>query len=175
MLGTDGADISYLRCIKDTPIVDSIHYVSGMNNRYNVSRVMHISNFSKNLWVKRGGDIERTVMISLPLKKASFKFTDIRSELGLKPHIFIFGMHQANRDEFFSDIPLKAYKEVENDNNAYVLLNGSKRYREQVKKLGLKNVYFYDFVQDKNQFYSILKSFDVYVRGRKDGELNSAA
>lgn len=175
MLGTDGADISYLDCIRKTPIIDSIHYVSGVNNRFNVSRVMQISEFSRNLWKNKGGDDSRCVMISLPLKKPDFVYTDIRKALGLSPDTFIFGMHQANRDEIFSDIPLKAYKEVENEKNAYVLLNGSKRYREQAKELGLKNVYFYDYVNDNDQFYSILQSFDVYAHGRKDGELNSAA
>lgn len=174
-LGTDGTDISYLSCIKDIPIIDSIHYVTGYNNRFNVARVMHISEFSKNEWVRKGGDEKRTVMISLPLKKVEFKFTDIRGKLGLSSNCFIFGMHQANRDEIFSDIPLKAFKEVENKNNAYVLLNGSKRYREQAKELGLKRAYFYDFVQDNDEFNSIIQSFNVYAHGRKDGELNSAA
>ena len=175
MLGTDGAEISYLNFIKSTPIIDSIHYIAGANNRYNISRVMHISEFSRNKWVEKGGDKKRTVMISLPLRKPVFTFTDIRSELGLSPDTFIFGMHQANRDDIFSDIPLKAFKEVENDNNAYVLLNGSKLYRNQAKELGLKNIYFYDYVKDNDKFYSIINSFNVYAHGRKDGELNSAA
>ena len=175
MLGTDGAEISYLNFIKKTPIIDSIHYVSGVNNRFNVSRVMQISKFSCDLWVKKGGDKDRTVMISLPLKAPQFNFTDIRESLGLAPNTFLFGMHQANREEIFSDIPLRAYKEVESESNAYILLNGSKLYREQAKELGLKNVFFFDFVSDNNEFYSILKSLDVYAHGRKDGELNSAA
>ena len=174
-IGTDGCELSYLSCIKKIPIVDSIHYVTGVNNRYNISRVMHISEFSRKLWEEKGGDAKRTVMISLPLQRKSFEYMDIRKELGLKKDCFIFGMHQANRDEIFSDIPLRAYKEVEAENNAYVLLNGSQLYRKQAKQLGLKRVYFYDYVQDDNHFYSILKSFNVYAHGRKDGELNSAA
>lgn len=174
-LGTDGADLSFLSCIRSTPIIDSIHYVSGKNNRFNVARVMHISQFSKNLWIKRGGDKKRIVMISLPLKEEGFKFTDVREELGLDKDCFIYGMHQANRDGIFSDVPLKAYKEIENVNNAFVMMNGSELYRRQAKELGLQNVFFYDYVQDHDKFYSILKSLDVYAHGRKDGELNSAA
>ena len=174
-LGTDGVEIPYLNFICKTPIIDSIHYVNGVNNKYNISRVLHISNFSKKVWIKKGGDKERVEMISLPLKSDSFSFTDIRSSLGLESDCFIFGMHQANRDDIFSEIPLKAYKEIESGKNAYVLLNGSKLYRCQAKALNLKRVFFYDFVQNNDEFYSILNSFNVYAHGRKDGELNSAS
>lgn len=174
-LGTDGANQNFLHFIRNTPIIDSIHYVSGSNNRYHVSRVMHISQFSKNKWIAKGGDPKRVEMISLPLKGAKFNYKDIRESLGLDKDCFLFGMHQANRDEIFSDIPLRAYKEVESDNNAFVLLNGSKLYREQAKQLGLKRVFFYDFVESNDEFWSILNSLNVYTHGRKDGELNSAA
>lgn len=173
--GRYGAPESFFECIKDTPIVDSVHYVDGVDNRYNISRVMHISEFSKNAWIKRGGDSKRTVMISLPLFLPKFTFTDIRKQLGLTEDIFIYGFHQANRDGVFSDIPLRAYKEIENDKNAFVVCNGSKLYRKQAKELGLKNIFFYDYLASDDEFYSVIKSFDVYAHGRKDGELNSAA
>lgn len=173
--GRYGSPESFFACIKGIPIIDSVHYVSGVDNRYEISRVMHISEFSKNAWVEKGGDKRRTVMISLPLFLPEFQYTDIRKKLGLKEDCFIFGFHQANRDGIFSDIPLRAYKEVESDKNAFVVCNGSKLYREQAKKLGLKNIYFFDYLANDDEFYSVIKSFNVYAHGRKDGELNSAA
>lgn len=161
--------------IKDSPMIDSIHWVAGACNSYHISRVMHISEFSRNVWVKKGGDNSRVEMISLPLYLPSYDFTDIRDSLGLEPDRFLFGFHQANRDDIFSDIPLKAYKEIENNTNAFIVCNGSKKYREQAKTLGLKNIYFYDYIQDNNKFYSVINSLNVYAHGRRDGELNSAA
>lgn len=161
--------------IRNIPIIDSLHYISGVDNQYNIARVMHISEFSREMWVRMGGDKRRVVMISNPLYLPPFEYTDIRESLGLSKDTFLFGFHQADRDEIFSDIPLRAYKEVEDDSNAFILCNGSKRYREQAMELGLKNIYFYDYLKDDNEFYSVLKSLDVYTHGRKDGELNSAA
>lgn len=161
--------------IRSIPIIDSLHYISGVDNQYNIARVLHISEFSRDKWVSKGGDKKRVLMVSNPLYLPPFNYFDIRPSLGLAEGTFLFGFHQANRDEIFSDIPLNAYKEIENDNNAFVVCNGSKLYREQAEKLGLKNVFFYDYVKDDNEFYSIIKSLDVYAHGRMDGELNSAA
>jgi hypothetical protein len=173
--GRYGSAESFFECIRKIPIIDSVHYVSGVDNQCNISRVMHISEFSRNMWIRKGGDAGRVVMISLPVRIPEFNFTDIRAQLGLEQERFLFGFHQADRDSIFSDIPLRAYKEVENSRNAFVICNGSKKYRRQAKELGLKNVYFYDYIADNHLFYSIIKSFDVYAHGRRDGELNSAA
>lgn len=161
--------------IRNIPIIDSLHYISGVDNQYNIARVMHISEFSRDMWIKKGGDKKRVVMVSNPIYLPPFKYTDIREDLGLPKNTFLFGFHQANRDEIFSDIPLRAYKEVEDDTNAFILCNGSQLYRKQAKELGLINIYFYDYLKDDNEFYSVLKSLNVYAHGRKDGELNSAA
>ena len=174
-LGRCGYPDDIISGIKDTPIVDSIHWVAGVCNSYNISRVMHISEFSRDVWTKKGGDRRRVEMISLPLYLPPFEFADIRASLGLEKDRFLFGFHQANRDEIFSDIPLRAYKEIEDDTNAFVVCNGSVKYRDQARELGLKNVFFYDYIADDNEFYSVIKSLNVYAHGRFDGELNSAA
>lgn len=174
-MGRYGSGESFLEAVKGTPIVDSIHYVSGIDNSYHISRVMQISEFSREMWKEKGGDDTRSVIISLPLFLPDFNFTDIRPKLGLQHDTFIYGFHQANRDEIFSEIPLLAYKEVENDRNAFVICNGSRKYRTQAQSLGLKNIYFFDYLANDDEFYSVIKSFDVYAHGRKDGELNSAA
>ena len=157
-----------------SPIIDSLHYIVGVDNQYNIARSMHISEFSKNMWVEKGGDKDRVVMVSHPVHIPDFEYKDLRAELGLT-NKFIYGLHQRNDDMIFSDIVLKAYKEVENENNAFILLGGSKKYREQAKELGLKNVHFLGHTGDKNIIQSFLKTIDLYAHGRFDGELNSTA
>ncbi|HSA06017.1 MAG TPA: glycosyltransferase [Candidatus Gastranaerophilales bacterium] len=160
--------------IKNIPIVDSYHYVVGVDNQYNTSRVMHISEFSKRKWIEMGGDESRIVMVSHPMIIPKTEFINYRQELGLE-NKFVFGFHQRNDDAIFSDIPLKAYKEVENDNNAFVLLGGGEAYKKQASELGLKNIYFLPHTGDVNKIHSFLQIIDVYAHGRKDGELNSTA
>lgn len=160
--------------IKNIPIIDSYHYVVGVDNQYNVARAMHISEFSKRKWIEVGGDENRIVMVSHPMIIPKTEFIDYRQELRLENN-FVFGFHQRNDDAIFSDIPLRAYKEVENDNNAFVLLGGGKKYKEQAKELGIKNIYFLPHTGDVNKIHSFLQILDVYAHGRRDGELNSTA
>jgi len=160
--------------IRNIPIIDSLHYVVGVDNQYNISRVMHISEFSKLKWIQQGGDDSRVVMVSHPMIIPKIEFIDYRQELGLQ-NKFIFGFHQRNDNAIFSDIPIKAYKEVESDKNVFVLLGGGDAYKKQVKELGLKNIYFLEHTGDVNRIHSFLQMLDVYAHGRKDGELNSTA
>lgn len=161
--------------IRNIPIIQTIHYVSGVDNQYNVSRVLHISEFSKKMWVKKGGDIRRTEMISHPIEIPHFNKIDLRSKLGISEDCVVFGMHQRNNDYIFSPIPLEAYKKIENNNNAYILCGGSEKYREQAKELGIKNCYFLDATDNNDIIYSFLDTIDIYAHGRYDGELNSTA
>lgn len=161
--------------IRDTPIVQSIHYVSGVDNQYNIARVLHISEFSKKLWVELGGDEERTEMISHPIYIPQYKYVDIRKQLGIGKECFVFGLHQRNNDDIFSDIPLSAYQKVESADNAFIICGGSDKYRKQAEQLGLKNCYFISATDSPDMIYSFLKSINVYAHGRRDGELNSTA
>ena len=161
-------------CDIKSPIVDSLHYIVAADNQYNISRSMHISEFSKNMWIEKGGDKDRIVMISHPIHIPEFEYIDLRAELSIK-NKFVYGLHQRNDDMIFSDIVLKAYKEVENDNNAFILVGGSEKYREQAKELGLKNVNFIKHTGDVNIIQSFLSTIDLYAHGRFDGELNSTA
>ncbi len=161
-------------CDIKSPIVDSLHYIVAVDNQYNIARSMHISEFSRNMWIDKGGDKDRVVMVSHPMHIPDFEYKDLRSELGLQDK-FIYGLHQRNDDMIFSDIVLKAYKEVESDRNAFILVGGSDKYREQCADLGLKNVHFIGHTSDVNIIHSFLKTIDLYAHGRFDGELNSTA
>ena len=175
LTGSSGFTEQILENIKHIPIVQTIHYVDGADNQYNISRVLHISNFSENMWIKKGGDKSRTKLISHPIIIPSYNNIDIRKELGISAEDFVFGLHQRDNDYIFSDIPLKAYAKIEGKHTAFIVCGGSKKYREQAKKLGLKRVYFIDVTDSNDIIYSFLESLDVYAHGRFDGELNSTA
>lgn len=160
--------------IKNTPIVDSIHLSCFPDNQFNISRVLHLCNWSAKKWIKKGGDAKRVRIVSLPIEMNFKKLSDFRKKLNLK-NKFVYGFHQRADDEIFSEIPLEAYKKIETDDTAFVLLNGSKKYLEQAKLLNLKNFVHIPFLKKQNDIYKFLRTLNVYAHGRKDGEVNSQA
>ena len=160
--------------IKNIPIIDSLHYVVGVDNQYNISRAMHISKFSRDKWLEMGGDKDRVIMVSHPMIIPEVPLRVFQTELGLNDK-FIYGFHQRNDNAIFSDIPLKAFKEISNDNNAFVILGAGDNYKKQAENLGLNNVHFLDHTGNFEIIYNFIKMLDVYAHGRRDGELNSTA
>jgi len=161
--------------IKYTPIVDSIHLTAGVDNQFNISRVMHICNWNAGKWKKSGGDASRTVLVSHPMEINEGSSTTMREKLKIGGAKIVFGFHQRDAESIFSPLPLEAYKLVENESNHFILMGGSGFYRKQAKELGIKNISFVDHNADSNVIYSFLKTLDVYAHGRKDGEVNSTA
>lgn len=160
--------------IKNTPIVDSIHLNAGADNQYNISRVMHITDYMAKQWVKKGGDKKRIVRVSLPIEIPNKEYGDYRDELNIK-NKFIFGFHQRPDDKIFSSIPLNAYKKIEKENNYFIILGGSDRYRKQAEAMKIKNIYFLPPTGDKDIIFKFLNTLNVFAHGRKDGENNSQA
>lgn len=161
--------------IKNVPIIQSIHYVSGVDNQYNISRVLHISEFSKRMWVKKGGDIKRVEMISHPIQIPEYNKVNLRKYFEIDEETIVFGFHQRNDNYIFSDIPLNAYKKVESEKTAFLICGGSTKYREQAKNLKLKHCFFLPFTDQDDIIYSFLETINIYAHGRYDGELNSTA
>lgn len=160
--------------IRTTPIVDSIHIMAGVDNQFNIARVMHITDWSARRWVRMGGDRHRVVRVSHPMEMPPGPFSSLRAELGIEGR-FVFGFHQRNSDEIFSPLPLASYAAIESDKTAFVLLGGGARYREQARSLGLRTVHFLDHSGDASRIHAFLNALDVYAHGRKDGEINSTA
>ena len=160
--------------IKNIPIIDSIHFLGGIDNQYNISRVMHITQWSADRWVNLGGDKNRVVLVSHPMIVDGSIGESLKNSLELQDKI-IFGFHQRDSDEIYSNIPLLAFKEIAGDSNHFIIMGGSKLYREQAETLGIKNITFLEFSGDRSKIYSFLKTLDVYAHGRKDGEVNSTA
>lgn len=161
--------------IRRTPIVDSLHLTAGVDNQPNIARVMHITNWSAHKWVKAGGDKTRVVIVSHPMEINEAGAESMRKELGIRPEVKVFGFHQRNADSIFSPIPLLAYQKIESPNTHFLIMGGSSLYKEQARKLGIKNISFIDHTAEQKRIYSFLKTLDVYAHGRKDGEVNSTA
>lgn len=158
--------------IRHTPIIDSIHLTAGVDNQYNISKVMHLNQWSVDKWAAAGGDRQRAVIVINPVDIPYKNYPDLRQELNLADK-FVYGFHQRPHDSLFSNIPLKAYKQVEDEHTAFVLLGGGESYRQQAKELNLKNIYFLSGTGDSDRIYCFLASLNVYAHGRKDGEVNS--
>lgn len=160
--------------IRKTPIVDSLHLFAGVDNQTNISRVMHLCQWSADKWISAGGDRQRVVLVSHPMDIPNKDYGNLRSELGLEEK-FIFGFHQRNDDRIFSPYPLEAYQKIQDANNAFLLLGGGQAYREQARELGLKNIFFLPHSANPDGIYKFLSTLNVYAHGRKDGEINSTA
>ncbi len=160
--------------IRHTPIAEIIALSAGTDNQYNISRSMHICQWSADTWIRSGGDKKRIEIVSLPIEIADQEYGSLRNELDLESK-FIFGMHQRVSDNIFSDIPLSAYSQIENEGTAFIMLGGSELYRKQAAALGIKSIHFLPATGNSDTIFKFLNTLDVYAHGRKDGEVNSQA
>ena len=160
--------------IRKTPIIDSLHLNAGVDNQRNIAKVMHISNWSARKWIDAGGDPSRVVLVSHPLDITEDRTQDFRVQFSLQDK-FVLGMHQRNDDEIFSAIPLEAYKSMESEKTAFLLLGGGERYKQQAAELGVKNFFHIPHTGDRTIISKFLATLDVYSHGRRDGEVNSTA
>ncbi len=160
--------------IKNIPIIDSIHIMGGIDNQFNISRVMHITQWSADKWVRKGGDKNRVRLVSHPMIINEGQSVSLKQKLNLEDKM-VFGFHQRDSDEIFSDVPLAAYKQIENDTTHFIVLGASSLYQKQANELGIKNITFLPMTSSRDEIYSFIRTLDVYAHGRKDGELNSTA
>lgn len=157
--------------------IDSIHSQGneGVELRDNILKTILISRSQADNWVKNGGDAKKIEVIPTLVEVPPKKPSSLRSTIGVSEDVFIYGMHQGNREDIFSRVPLEAYSKIENDQTCFVMLGGANKYKEQAKELNLKNCYFLEFnanVEDINDF---VEGLDVFAHGRLDGEVCSAA
>ena len=159
--------------INNTPIVDSIHLAGMAENKANVYKTVLISKDQRDKWVQAGGPRDRSVIIPNPVEIPDYTDSYIQ-ELKLRRK-FVFGMHQRDDDGIFSNIPLEAYKKIENDKTHFILLGGSDRYKKQAEDLGIKNITFLPTVSELEPIHKFLNTLKVYAHGRADGEQCSCA
>lgn len=159
--------------MNNVAIVDSIHLSGMVDNQPNIAAVVHVSEWNKKQWVKAGGNASIAEVIYLPIEMPKELPThNLRKELGLEGK-FVYGMHQRADDGIYSPAVLEAYRQIETNDTAYILLGGSDKYREQAEQTGIRNFVRLPYSGDMTHVYSFLNTLDVYAHGRQDGEVNS--
>ena len=166
--------------LNKTPIVDLITLPGMAENKANVYKSVHISEYQADTWVKAGGD--RSVVQIIPLFDELLPLTDkkrnnFRSELGIGEDVFVYGLHQRDDNGIFSQVPLQCFKYIEdvvakeqNKKVAFVLLGGGSNYQLQAQQAQLKNFYHLPSSGDPLVIDKFLNTLDAYAHGRADGE-----
>tara|TARA_R110002020_G_scaffold394715_1_gene604733 strand:+ start:27427 stop:28539 length:1113 start_codon:yes stop_codon:yes gene_type:complete len=164
--------------MENSRFIDSIHAegANGVEKRENILKTVLLSHAHVQKWLQNGGDADKVEVIS-PLVEMpdNIETSTLRGEHDISQDAFIFGMHQGNRDDIFSSIPLEAYSLIENNETMFVLLGGSPYYRAQAQALGIKNIRFIEFTGNAAKIHNFVEGLDVFAHGRSDGEVCSAA
>lgn len=160
--------------IHNTPIVDSIHLAGMAEEKPNIYKTVLISEEQKQKWISAGGNPNKAIIIPVAVEIPNYSDDSYIKEYNWE-NKFIFGMHQRNDDNIFSEIPLEAYKKIESDETAFLILGGSKKYKEQADSLKIKNIKFIDSTSNILLIHKFLNTLDVYAHGRKDGEQCSSS
>jgi glycosyltransferase involved in cell wall biosynthesis len=155
--------------IKNKPIINILTLIAGVDNQSNVFKTIQISEWAGERWIQQGGDASRLEIIPIFQEFPKAPFENLREKLNIS-NKFIYGFHQRNTEDLFSEVPLQAYKKIQSDDTAFILLGGSSRYREQAKGLGLINFISLEHTGDEREIHSFLETIDVFTHGRNDGE-----
>ena len=157
--------------------IDSVHSQGneGVELRDNILKTVLISRSQADTWVRNGGDASKIEVIPTLVEVPAKKPSTLKSLLNIKSDTFVFGMHQGNREDIFSPIPLNAYAIIENDSTCFVMLGGANKYKEQAHQLKLKNCFFLEFTSSVEEINDFVEGLDVFAHGRFDGEVCSAA
>ena len=155
--------------ITKTPIINILTLGAGVSNQENICKTVLISEFSRKKWISDGGIEAKSIVIPLVREGIQKLEDDFRKELTIE-NKFIFGFHQREADDIFSNVPLKSYQKIEQDDNFFLLLGGSVLYQKQAEELKLKNFLRLESSSDAKILNKFLNTLDVYTHGRKYGE-----
>ena len=154
--------------MRNVPLINILTLTAGVDNQSNIYRSIHLSEWSGNVWKRQGGDPTRLDIQGI-IQEMPQVTEDFREEYQIK-NKFIYGFHQRDSEHISSTIPLEAYKEIESDDTAFLLLGGSHVHIDKAKELKLKNFYHIPHSGDSKVIHKFLNTLDVYSHGRKDGE-----
>jgi FkbM family methyltransferase len=154
--------------MRNVPLINILTLTAGVDNQSNIYRSIHLSEWSGNVWKRQGGDPTRLDIQGI-IQEMPQVTEDFREEYQIK-NKFIYGFHQRDSEHISSTIPLEAYKEIESDDTAFLLLGGSHIHIDKAKELKLKNFYHIPHSGDSKVIHKFLNTLDVYSHGRRDGE-----
>jgi glycosyltransferase involved in cell wall biosynthesis len=159
--------------INSTSIVDAVTLPGMAENKANVEKVIHISKFQSETWIKAGGDPEKVVIVPIFSEIKQEDGDDFRKELGISETDFVFGFHQRNDPGISSPVPLQAFKQLCSSNPPeihFVLMGGSHKHDEWAKHLEIKNFHHLPHSGDIKTVEKFLRTLNVFSHGRSDGE-----
>lgn len=165
--------------IQDVPIVEAVTLAGMSDNQPNIVASLHCSKWSADQWIKSGGDPKRVHIIPLIKEMPDLStIGNLREYLGISPNDIVFGFHQRNDPNIFSEIPLLAYKQVETEgilNTWFIQMGGSDKYSKQARELKLKRFIQINHSGDEKLIFRFLKTLDMFTHGRSDGETYGVA
>lgn len=154
---------------KETPVIHSIHIDKAADISDCYWHQLFLSKWLLNKNAKMGGIKELGTVVPLGANMPVSE-ENLRNELNIPEDKIVIGFHQRPNDGIYSDIPLKAFSKINNNNCIFIILGGSNKYSEQAKKLGIKN--FMQLEAQSNPVYvsKFLNTLDIFAHGRRDGE-----
>jgi glycosyltransferase involved in cell wall biosynthesis len=156
--------------IHKTAIVDAITLPGMAENKPNVAKVIHISQFQADSWVAAGGDASKCVIVPIFSDTTQTNYGNLRKELGISREAFVYGMHQRVDDGIASPVPLQAFKQLGDNDAHFIIMGGGEKYSEWAKDLGLQNFHHLPHSGDNERLAKFLHTLNVYTHGRADGE-----
>jgi glycosyltransferase involved in cell wall biosynthesis len=150
-------------------VVEYVTLTGMVDNSPNTVKTIHISHWSKEVWLKAGGNPTHAEVIYIPVEEPCTNDT-FREELVIPDDAVICGFHQRNDNNIASDIQLAAIHRLNNSKVHTIVLGGGERYRKQAQQLGMQNVHFLPHTGDQYDISKFLNTLDIYTHGRSDGE-----
>ncbi len=157
----------------NVPFIQMASFATELDNSENLYHTFLPSEWLRNKWIKLGGAKNLCSVLPTPIQDPK-SADNLRNKLGIPHDYIIAGFHQRVSDEIFSYIPLLCFKLISKPNRVFIVMGGSKRYKQQAKLLKLKNVYFLNHTSNWSNISCFLNTLDFYAHGRKDGETYGA-
>ncbi len=151
------------------PVVEYLTLGTGVDFSKNIACSVHLSQWQRARWGLMGGDLRKSDVIPIPAVPPCSK-KNLRKILKIPDDALVAGFHQRADDNIFSSIPLEAFSKVQKKNRYFVIKGGGSKYREQAKKLGLKNLRFVEHSGSAESISEFLNTLDIFAHGRSDGE-----
>jgi glycosyltransferase involved in cell wall biosynthesis len=151
------------------PVVEFIALSGEIDFSPNIIHSIHLSNWQREKWLKLGGKLENSSVIPIPVDEV-FSLDNLREELKIPSDAIVAGFHQRPDNNTASDIPLKAFAAIQEENRHFIIMGGGPIYKEWAKELNIKNIHFIESNSESLKISSFLNTLDIFAHGRKDGE-----
>jgi glycosyltransferase involved in cell wall biosynthesis len=151
------------------PVFEQVAYNAGVDHSPGIVRSGHWSQWQRTWWTQRGGDISKSFVTPLPVRRPHTDLT-LRAELGIDDDAVVVGFHQRVDDKIFSPVQLQAIRSLHRADITVLVLGGSIRYRRQAEELGLERFHSLAHTGDDTYISRFLNTLDIYTHGRRDGE-----